>query len=92
MRVEFDQDRRKPNPYEEPQTCEYSYYFRCFSMLNLVVVTTESLKRQLDGDEKRELLQGRSPPHAISASTFICNAIQVEAEQYVPTCTTRIDT
>ena len=23
MRLDFDQDRNKPNPYEEPRTCEF---------------------------------------------------------------------
>lgn len=23
MRTDFDRDRKKPNPYEEPQTCKY---------------------------------------------------------------------
>ena len=44
----------------------------------------ESLKQQLDNDEKRELLEGRTPPHTVSASAFICNAIQIEEQQYVP--------
>lgn len=43
----------------------------------------ESLKQMLDRDEKRELGQGRTPPHAVSASTFIAGAIQIEQEQYV---------
>jgi hypothetical protein len=43
-----------------------------------------SLKKQLDEDEKRELRQGRTPPHAVSASTFINSAIHIEEQQYVP--------
>lgn len=53
-------------------------------MLNHAVVTVDSLKRLLNEDDKRELRQGRSPPHAVSASAFITSAIQVEEEQYVP--------
>ena len=43
-----------------------------------------SLKRQLDQDEARELCQGRTPPHIVTAGTFIANAIQIEDRQYVP--------
>jgi hypothetical protein len=42
-----------------------------------------SLKRQLDEDDRRELRDGRTPPHTISANTFIDSAIQIEREQYV---------
>lgn len=83
MRLDFDRDITKPNPYEEPRTCEYPERIQLFPVLNCVVVTMESLKRQLDEDEKRELRQGRTPPHATSASTFIGSAIQIEREQYV---------
>ena len=44
----------------------------------------ESLKKELDDDEQRELRQGRTPPHTVSASAFICNAIQIKEQQYVP--------
>lgn len=44
----------------------------------------EALKRRLDEAERLELSQGRTPPHTVSASTFISSAIQVEQEQYVP--------
>ena len=41
----------------------------------------ESLKQQLDEDEQRELRQGRTPPHSVSASVFMSNAIQIEEQQ-----------
>jgi hypothetical protein len=60
-------------------------------MLTLIVVTMESLRRQLDRDEDQEMCQGRFPPHAVSASAFIGNAIQIETQQYVPNCKTLIN-
>ena len=84
MRLDFDQDRTKPNPYEEPETCESLELSQSFSPLNPVVVTMESLKRRLDEDERRELRQGRTPsPHTVSANIFVCSALEVEREQYV---------
>lgn len=53
-------------------------------MLIFVVMTMDSLKLQLDEDEERELQSGRTPPHAIAASAFIWNAIEIEEQQYVP--------
>lgn len=44
----------------------------------------ESLKRQIDKDEEHDLRRGHIPPHAVTASTFIWNAIQIEEQQYVP--------
>lgn len=52
----------------------------------------ESLKRQLNDDEDRELRRGHTPPHAVTPSTFIGNAIKIEEQQYVPTpCTAPIE-
>ena len=66
MRLNFDQDYTKPNPYEEPRTCEYPKHSGTSShTLIFVVGTTETLKQRLDEDEKHELLQGRTPPHHI---------------------------
>ena len=47
-------------------------------------MTMESLRRQLDQDEARDLRQGRTPPHAVTASVFIWDALQLEQQQYVP--------
>ena len=44
----------------------------------------ETLKRQLEVDEDRQSRQGRTPPHAVTPSAFIGNAIQIEGQQYVP--------
>ena len=44
----------------------------------------EALKRQLEVDEDCESRQGHTPPHAMTPSTFIGNAIQIEGQQYVP--------
>ena len=41
----------------------------------------DSLRNQLDEEEARELRQGRTSPHAMTASTFIGNAIRVEEQQ-----------
>ena len=43
-----------------------------------------TLRRQFDKDEDRELRRGRTPPHTVTSSTFIWNAIQIEEQQYVP--------
>ena len=45
----------------------------------------ESLRRQLDQEEDRELRQGRHPPHAVTASVFVGNGLRIEQQQYVPT-------
>ena len=41
-----------------------------------------SLRSRLDKDERNESHQGRSP-HAVTASTFIGNALQLEQQQCV---------
>lgn len=83
MRRDFDRDNKKPNPYAEPEACESPRLFCMFSMLILTVMTMESLRRQLDSDEARESRQGRTPPHAVTASAFIGDALQIEQRQYV---------
>ena len=84
MRQDFDRDRTKPNPYEEPETCELPQTFPPLSVLIFIVVTMATLRRQFDKDEDRELRRGRTPPHTVTSSTFIWNAIQIEEQQYVP--------
>jgi len=47
----------------------------------------ESLRRQLDKEDARELSQGRTPPHTVTASIFLGDALRLEGQQYVPpTC------
>jgi hypothetical protein len=43
-----------------------------------------SLKAQLDEAERRESSQGRSSPHAVTASSFLASALLIEEQQYVP--------
>ena len=57
--------------------------FPCTNSRILIVVTLASLKKQLDEDDRRESRQGRSPPHTMTASVFIMNALQIEEQQYV---------
>lgn len=84
MRQDFDRDLTKPNLYEEPQDCKLLGLLPPSPVLISVVVTLASLKKQLDEDERRESHQGRSPPHTVTASGFIMNALQIEEQQYVP--------
>jgi hypothetical protein len=84
MRQDFDQDPTKPNPYEEPESCESSRTSATFPVLIFTVVTMKSLRRQLDQDEESESREGRTHPHTVTASTFIGSAIQIEEQQYVP--------
>ena len=84
MRQDFDRDRTKPNPYEEPETCELPQTFPPLSVLIFIVVTMATLRRQFDKDEDRKLRRGCTPPHTVTSSTFIWNAIQIEEQQYVP--------
>ena len=44
----------------------------------------ESLRRQLDIEEAREFGQGRTPPHTVTPSTFMADALRLEEQQYVP--------
>ena len=52
-----------------------------FVVLTFVVVTMESLRRQLDQDENRDASLGRSPPHTVTASQFIWDALRIEEQQ-----------
>jgi len=54
-----------------------------------VVMTMESLRCQLNQDEERDALRGHPSLHAVTASHFIWNAIQIEEQQYVPSATVR---
>jgi hypothetical protein len=49
--------------------------------LTLIVVTMDSLKKQLDNDEAYNVRLGYTPPHSVTAGNFIWNAIQIEEEQ-----------
>ena len=40
-----------------------------------------SLRNQLGEAECRDLSQGRSSPHVVTASTFFENALQIEKQQ-----------
>jgi len=92
MRRDFDRDRKNPNPYAEPETCKSPRLFCTSPKLILTVMTMESLRRQLDQDEARESQQGRTPPHAVTASAFVGEALQVEQQQYVTRLITPIHT
>ena len=83
MRQDFDWDPTKPNPYEEPETCKPPSSFLTFSLLIYVVVTMEQLRRELDKEEAREFSRGHTSPHAVTASTFMGNALRLEEQQYV---------
>ena len=82
MRRDFDRDKKQPNPYAEPEPCKSPRLFRTFPMLILTVMTMESLRHQLDQDEARESREGRTPPHAVTASAFIGDALRIEQQQY----------
>jgi len=84
MRQDFDRDNEKPNPYAEPDTCKSHRVFCMFPLLILAVMTMESLRRQLDQDEARQSRQGHPSPHAVTASAFLGDALQIEQRQYVP--------
>ena len=86
MRNEFDRDRKKPNPYEEPETCKLlrSLSTHSILILTLTVVTVASLRRKFNNNNARKLRRGHVPPHIISPSSFLGSALQIEEQQYVP--------
>lgn len=83
MRLEFDRDRHKPNPYEEPDTCKLKYLLFVHTVLIFAVITIRSLRRELDNKDACELRQGRTPPHTTTANVFIGNGLRIEEQQYV---------
>ena len=73
MQQDFDRDRMKPNPYEEPETCELPQTFPPLSMLIFIVITMATLRRQFDKDKDCELRCGCTPPHTVTSMLgFVC--------------------
>ena len=62
----------------------YQKWYLSNPMLIPIVVTMDSLRRQLDQDESRDVSRGCTPPHTMTASHFIWDALQIEEQQYVP--------
>jgi len=83
MREDFERDGTKSNPYEEPETCKLLRIRFRLSLYSfrITVVTIKSLRHQLDKDDVRKIREGHIPPHTVTPSVFIGNAIQIEEQQ-----------
>lgn len=85
MVEDWDTDLTKPNPYEEPQVCEYNKYSgRMTSFLyNPKALNLAEVRLELSKEEAEDAARGVEQGHETTPSKFLIQGLELEDQQYV---------
>lgn len=89
MVEDWEVDPNKPNPYEEPETCEYIesldqvILFSC----NLLALNLAEVRLELANEEAADAARGFDQGHNTTPSKFLVQGFELEDQQYVLTTT-----
>lgn len=84
MVKEWELDRSKPNPYEEPEIRMFKSFINFLNTANnLIEATLQDVRLELAKEDAADTAKGVVSPHSTSVTEFLIKGLELEEQQYV---------